>query len=97
MSKHLSTNTNDVGAPAARRSDIAQSTFNWRTGSPSIFYTPAGHREAIRQSKGSKNGKALDSKGRPNVDMGVCIKGSIRIATPADSLKTQRIKRGTSI
>lgn len=70
------------------------STFNWNTRAPSIFYSPAGHRAAQAESKA---GMAMDSKGRALVQMAPRSKGAITIASPEDSRKTQRIKRGTSI
>ena len=72
------------------------SVFNWRTGAPSILYSKAGHRAALSHAQGSA-GKALDTQGRPIVDLDPRSKQSIRIASQADSIKTQRIKRGTSI
>lgn len=72
------------------------SPFNWRTGAPSILYTPAGHRAADRHAQGA-GGKALDTQGRALVDLDPRSKQSIRIASQTDSIKTQRIKRGTSI
>lgn len=70
--------------------------FNWNTGAPSILYTPAGHRAAKKQALGS-GGKALDAQGRALVSMAPHHKQSIQIASRADSLRTQQIKRGTSI
>lgn len=95
MSQALPTNTNDVGAPAVRRLDVAHSPFNWNTGAPSCMYTPAGHRAAVALTKGT-NGKAVDSKGRAQVDLAPHHKQSIQITNRADAIKTQLIKRGTS-
>ena len=72
------------------------SPFNWNTGAPSCMYTPAGHRAAIALTKGN-SGKAVDLKGRAQVDLAPHHKQSIRIASRDDSIKTQLIKRGTSI
>jgi len=72
------------------------SPFNWNTGAPSCLYTPAGHRAAIALTKGT-GGKAMDSKGRAQVDLAPHAKQSIHITSRAESDKTQRIKRGPSI
>lgn len=96
MSKAFPTNTKDVSAPAASRLDVAHNPFNWRTGAPSILYTAAGHRAADRHAQGA-GGKALDAQGRALVEMEPHAKQSIQIASRADSIKTQLIKRGTSI
>ena len=71
------------------------SAFNWNTGAPSCMYSDAGHRAAMRLAKGT-NGKAMDSKGRAQVDLAPHHKQSIQITNRADSIKTQLIKRGTS-
>jgi hypothetical protein len=96
MSKAFPTNSKDVGAPATRRCDVAQSPFLWDTGAPSCLYTEAGHRAAVLLTKGT-NGKAVDSKGRAQVDLAPHHKQSIQITNRADAIKTQLIKRGTSI
>ena len=72
------------------------STFNWNTGKPSIFYTEAGERAAKAQAI---PGQAMDTKGRALVQMEPRgpSQGAISITTEAQSLRTQRIKRGTSI
>ena len=96
MSKTSPTVTECVGAPATRRCDVTHNPFHWNTGAPSCMYTEAGHRAAVALTKGT-NGKAVDSKGRAQVDLAPHHKQSIQITNRADAIKTQLIKRGTSI
>jgi hypothetical protein len=71
------------------------SPFNWRTGAQSIFYTAAGHRAAQSHAQAA-GGKALDTQGRPLIDMAPRSAQAITIGKQADTDKFQRIARGTS-
>lgn len=77
--------------------------FNWKR-VPEAQKPPTAadiNRESVRIAAKAKyvpaaQRKALDSKGRPLVDMKPRITNAIAITSRADDLRNQRIKRGTS-
>lgn len=65
--KQSPTVRNRAQAAVICRCDRALSPFLWNNGQPSIFWSENGERAAQRMEK--VKGKAVDARGRPQVDV----------------------------